>query len=138
MKYFTSFILILFFSIVRFATAEKPDHEIVIGTRHGQLRFSPEVFAVKPDTQVKLILDNSDEMIHNLVLAKGSSKEIERLLYEGSQKISSPIKKALKKKSDKTGFSSRDFKLCLEERICSMEKRTYTRNKPTSMGNGKS
>lgn len=79
MKYFTSFILILFFSIVRFATAEKLDHEIVIGTRHGQLRFSPEVFAVKPDTQVKLILDNSDEMIHNLVLAKGSSKEIERL-----------------------------------------------------------
>jgi hypothetical protein len=71
-------------------------------------------------------------------LDEEDSKEIERLLYEGSQKISSPIKKALKKKSDKTGFSSRDFKLCLEERICSMEKRTYTRNKPTSMGNGKS
>jgi hypothetical protein len=37
-------------------------------------------------------------------LDEEDSKEIERLLYEGSQKISSPIKKALKKKSDKTGF----------------------------------
>ena len=55
------------------------DREVVIGTRHAQLRFSPEVFAVKPGTNVKLTLNNTDEMIHNLVLIKGGSKEIQRL-----------------------------------------------------------
>ena len=79
MKYFSSFIPILIFLISSFVEAEKSAQEIVIGTRHAQLRFLPEVFAVKPGTEVKLTLDNSDEMIHNLVLAKGNSQEIERL-----------------------------------------------------------
>ena len=57
----------------------KPDYEVTIGTRHGQLRFLPELFAVKPGSQVKLTLENSDEMIHNLVVAKGDAKEVNRL-----------------------------------------------------------
>ena len=79
MKYFTTFFLLIFFSKICFTETKKPVHEIVIGTRHAQLRFLPEVFAVKPGTQVKLVLDNSDEMIHNFILAKGNSKEIQRL-----------------------------------------------------------
>ena len=57
----------------------KPDYEVTIGTRHGQLRFLPELFAVKPGSQVKLTLENSDEMIHNLIVAKGGAKEVNRL-----------------------------------------------------------
>ena len=57
----------------------KPDFEITIGTLHGQLRFSPEAFAVKPGSIIRLSFENSDEMIHNLIFAKGDGKTIDRL-----------------------------------------------------------
>jgi plastocyanin len=57
----------------------KPDYEIKIGTLHGQLRFSPEAFAVKPGSTVRLNFENADEMIHNLILANGDAKAIDRL-----------------------------------------------------------
>ena len=41
------------------------DHDVTIGTLHGQLRYASEAFAVKPGSQVQVTLDNSDEMIHN-------------------------------------------------------------------------
>ena len=57
----------------------KPVREITLGTLHGQLRFSPEAFAVKPGSSVRLTLENSDEMIHNLILAKGDAQTVDRL-----------------------------------------------------------
>ena len=39
----------------------------------------PEVFAVKPGEQVSLTLDNTDEMIHNLVLVKGDAQKMSQL-----------------------------------------------------------
>ena len=57
----------------------KPDYEISLGTLHGQLRFNPEAFAVKPGSTIRLSFENSDEMIHNLILAKGDGKTINRL-----------------------------------------------------------
>ena len=53
--------------------------EIKIGTLHGQLRFDPEIIAVEKGADVKLVFDNQDEMIHNLLLVKGDSKHIDKL-----------------------------------------------------------
>ena len=53
--------------------------EIKIGTLHGQLRFDPEIIAVEKGADVKLVFENQDEMIHNLLLVKGDSKHIDKL-----------------------------------------------------------
>jgi azurin len=79
MNFLSPFILLFLFFSVIVSLVGKSDYDVVIGTRHAQLRFSKEVFAVKPGSRVNLTLDNSDEMIHNLVLAKGDSSEINRL-----------------------------------------------------------
>ena len=75
--------IIPFFSLVLLShtplASAKPDFEINIGTRHGQLRYTPEAFAVKPGSTIRLNFENSDEMIHNLILAKGDGKTINRL-----------------------------------------------------------
>ena len=73
---FTTFLLLAFLHSTSLAS---PVAEIVIGTRHAQLRYSPEVFAVKPGEQVSLTLDNTDEMIHNLVLVKGDAQKMSQL-----------------------------------------------------------
>ncbi len=65
---------------------KKIDHDIVIGTLHGQLRYASEAFAVKPGSQVRVTLDNSDEMIHNWLLAKGGKEELARIA-EGALKL---------------------------------------------------
>ena len=62
-----------------FYSFSKVDFSVTVGTLHGQLRFSPEVFGVKPGSRVSLTLDNSDAMIHNLLLAKGDAKSIDRI-----------------------------------------------------------
>ena len=71
-----SFLVLLSFTPLASA---KPNYEIKIGTLHGQLRFSPEAFAVKPGSTVRLNFENSDEMIHNLILAKGDGETIDKL-----------------------------------------------------------
>ena len=43
--------------------------EIKIGTLHGQLRFDPEIIAVKKGAEINLVFENQDEMIHNLLIA---------------------------------------------------------------------
>ena len=58
---------------------KKIDHDVVLGTLHGQLRYASEVFAVKPGAQVRVTLDNTDEMIHNWLLAKGGQEELTRI-----------------------------------------------------------
>ena len=55
------------------------EEEIKIGTLHGQLRFDPEIIVVERSAEIKLIFENQDEMIHNLLIAKGDSKHIDRL-----------------------------------------------------------
>ena len=65
---------------------EKIDHEVAIGTLHGQLRYASEAFAVKPGSQVRVTLDNSDEMIHNWLLAKGGKEDLARIA-EGALKL---------------------------------------------------
>jgi len=52
---------------------------IKIGTLHGQLRFDPEIIVVKKGADINLVFDNQDEMIHNLLIAKGDSKHIDQL-----------------------------------------------------------
>ena len=75
--------IIALFSLVLFSLAPlasaKPDFEINIGTLHGQLRYTPEIFAVKPGSTIQLNFENSDEMIHNLILAKGDAETIDKL-----------------------------------------------------------
>ena len=79
MNFLSPFILLFLFSSVTISLVGKSDYDVVIGTRHAQLRFLNELFAVKPGSLVNLTLDNTDEMIHNLVLANGDSSEINRL-----------------------------------------------------------
>ena len=55
------------------------EEEIKIGTLHGQLRFDPEIIVVKRGAEINLVFENQDEMIHNLLIAKGDSKNIDRL-----------------------------------------------------------
>ena len=50
-----------------------PDTEILLGTKHGQMRFDQEVLAVQPGAKVKLTLKNTCEMLHNWVLVKGDA-----------------------------------------------------------------
>ena len=49
----------------------KPDAEILLGTKHGQMRFDQEALAVQPGAKVKLTLKNTCEMLHNWILVKG-------------------------------------------------------------------
>lgn len=74
--FFTAFLLLTFSQLSLLAS---PKFEITIGTLHAQLRYAPEIFAVKPGSQVNLTLDNTDEMIHNLVLVKGDAQKVSRL-----------------------------------------------------------
>ncbi len=41
---------------------------IEIGALHGKLRYDVELFHVKPGSEVKLVLNNTDEMQHNLII----------------------------------------------------------------------
>ena len=78
MKSITLFSALLILGLASLASA-KPDYKINLGTLHGQLRFSPEAFAVKPGSFIRLSFDNSDEMIHNLILVKGDGKTASRI-----------------------------------------------------------
>lgn len=49
---------------------EKPDHVVEIGVKEGEMRYKIEQFTVKPGDKVKLILTNTDDMDHNLLLCK--------------------------------------------------------------------
>ena len=42
--------------------------EVKIGTLHGQMKYDVEVFEVKPRASVRLTLNNTDEMQHNLLI----------------------------------------------------------------------
>lgn len=46
-----------------------PDRSIVIGTRPG-LKFDVETITVKAGSKVKLLFNNNDDMLHNLVITK--------------------------------------------------------------------
>ena len=46
-----------------------PDRSIVIGTRPG-LKFDVETITVKAGSKVKLLFNNNDDMLHNLVVTK--------------------------------------------------------------------
>ena len=56
-----------------------PDVEIILGTKHGQMRFDKEALAVKPGAKVKLTLNNTCEMLHNWVLVKGGVSDRDRV-----------------------------------------------------------
>ncbi|MEK9773566.1 MAG: plastocyanin/azurin family copper-binding protein [Opitutae bacterium] len=53
--------------------------EVKIGTLHGKLRFDPEIIVVPKGAKINLLFENQDEMIHNLLIAKGDSKHIDGL-----------------------------------------------------------
>ena len=65
---------------------KKIDHDIVIGTLHGQLRYATEAFAVKPNAWIRVTLDNTDEMVHNWLLAKGGNEDLVGIA-EGALKL---------------------------------------------------
>ena len=71
--------LCLLVKLAAFGKQQKIDHEIVLGTLHGQLRYAPEAIAVKPGSRVRVTLDNSDEMIHNWLLATGDKEDLARI-----------------------------------------------------------
>jgi azurin len=48
----------------------KPDLEIVIGTLPGQMKYDTEAFQVAPGTKVRLVLQNGDDMHHNLIVCQ--------------------------------------------------------------------
>ena len=50
----------------------KIDHVIEIETLRGRMRYDQEKFSVEPSSKVKLVLRNTDDMPHNLVLCKPS------------------------------------------------------------------
>jgi azurin len=57
---------------------EKVDHEVIIGTVPGQMKFDVELFRVQPGAKVKLVLKNTDEMQHNLLVCRpGESVTLE-------------------------------------------------------------
>ena len=72
---------------------------IKIGTLHGQLRFDPEIIVVKKGADINLVFENQDEMIHNLLIAKGDSKQIDKLAEKAL---------ALKEKGLDMGFIPKD------------------------------
>ena len=78
-KSFHSFTFCLLGCFAANGADKKIDHDVVIGTLHGQLRYANEAFAVKPGSRVQVTLDNSDEMIHNWLLAKGDQKDLARI-----------------------------------------------------------
>lgn len=58
---------------------DQVDHEIRIGVQPGRLRFAREAFAVAPGSKVKLILENTDAMLHNLVICRTGEKVLARV-----------------------------------------------------------
>jgi hypothetical protein len=68
-------------------------------------------------------------------LSENEISEIEGFLNEGVTSAGSPVKKALKNKSDKTGFPQ-GILTQVWKGICSLEKWTYSRNNASTMGNG--
>jgi uncharacterized cupredoxin-like copper-binding protein/glucose/arabinose dehydrogenase len=62
----------------------KADVEITIGTKPG-LKFDKEVFEVQEGAKVKLVFNNSDDMLHNLLITKpGKGEEVgEKALHLG-------------------------------------------------------
>ena len=79
MKFFPLFIPFLLVSFGQTSSIAKSVRKVSVGTLHGQLRYSPEVFGVKPGSKISLTLKNSDEMIHNLVLVRGNGEKADRL-----------------------------------------------------------
>ncbi len=62
-------------SVITWAVEEQ---EITIGTLHGLMKYDVASFQVKPGTNVRLTLKNTDEMQHNLViLTPGENKAME-------------------------------------------------------------
>ena len=55
---------------------EKVDIEIDIETLRGQMRYDLDSFRVSPGEKVKLTLQNSDDMPHNLVICKPTNSDI--------------------------------------------------------------
>ena len=55
---------------------EKVDVEIDIETLRGQMRYDLDSFRVSPGEKVKLTLQNSDDMPHNLVICKPANSDI--------------------------------------------------------------
>lgn len=51
------------------AWTKGPDRSIVIGTRPG-LKFDVEMITVKAGSKVKLLFNNNDDMLHNLVITR--------------------------------------------------------------------
>lgn len=47
----------------------EPDYTITIGTKPG-LKFAPEQFQVKAGSKVRIIFNNEDDMLHNLVVVQ--------------------------------------------------------------------
>lgn len=53
---------------------EGPDVQITIGTKPG-LKFDQEVFEVQEGSKVKLVFNNNDDMLHNLLIVKPGKEE---------------------------------------------------------------
>jgi azurin/glucose/arabinose dehydrogenase len=51
---------------------EGPDRTIVVGTRPG-LKFDVETITIKAGTKIKLTFNNTDDMLHNLVITEPAS-----------------------------------------------------------------
>lgn len=64
---------------------EKTDHDIEIGVRSGLLRYDTEKFAVGIGSKVKLTLNNSDEMQHNLLILRPGEEAMARVIVASIQ-----------------------------------------------------
>lgn len=61
---------------------KSPDITINMATKPG-LKFDTELFEVKPGAKVKLIFNNNDDMLHNLVITKpGKGDEVGQLAMD--------------------------------------------------------
>jgi uncharacterized cupredoxin-like copper-binding protein len=49
---------------------DKTDFSIYLRPEHGTLKYSIDNFSVKPNSKVKIILINTDEMQHNIIISK--------------------------------------------------------------------
>jgi azurin len=62
------FLLLLLSALI--CPAQTVDQTIALGVRHGELRFDKELITAKPDTSIKIVFTNNDEMPHNVVICK--------------------------------------------------------------------
>lgn len=61
----------LVMSVMNLMAAEPQGEQVIrIGTLPGKMKFDVEEFVVKPSARVRLILNNTDEMQHNLILCR--------------------------------------------------------------------